>query len=194
MAVVVTGTSLFAHRTVYDIWLSVIPGRFLQLSSNPNPPPSQSLTHLPDPTSEFIFPLQQKEGPSWPFIFQFRAFFSSYFFADKCSPIHPDRCHIASLPFWYIASDPATCNKKAAPGTPFPRQCSDTGYYLKGASLMVLSGKPFLLDSMSIYTFGKNCGISLFLVKERQHNMLRTCRCSWVAIYCMLHLFTYCVW
>lgn len=21
------------------------------------------------------------------------------FFADKCSPIHPDRCHIASLPF-----------------------------------------------------------------------------------------------
>lgn len=33
-----------------------------------------SSTHLPHPTSEFIFSLQQKEGPSWPFIFQFRAF------------------------------------------------------------------------------------------------------------------------
>lgn len=95
-------------------------------------------THLPHPTSEFIFSLQQKEGPSWPFIFQFRAFL---FFADKCSPIHPDRCHIASLPFWYIASDPATCNKEPAPGTPLPRHRSDTGDYFKGASLVVLSAE-----------------------------------------------------
>ena len=63
------------------------------------------------------------------------------FFADKCSPIHPDRCHIASLPFWYIASDPATCNKEPAPGTPLPRQRSDTGDYFKGASLVLLSAE-----------------------------------------------------
>lgn len=56
-------------------------------------------------------------------------------FADKCSPIHPDRCHIASLPLWYIASDPATCNRESAPGTPLPGQHSDTGDYFKGASL-----------------------------------------------------------
>lgn len=63
------------------------------------------------------------------------------FFADKCSPIHPDRCHIASLPFWYIASDPATCNKEPAPGMPLPRQRSDTGDYFKGASLGLLSAE-----------------------------------------------------
>lgn len=56
-----------------------------------------------------------------------------FFFLDKCSPAHPDRSHVASLQFWFIASDPATCNKKAAPGTPIPRQCSDTGDYFKGA-------------------------------------------------------------
>lgn len=65
----------------------------------------------------------------------------SFFFTDKCYPIHPDRCHIASLPFWYIASDPATCNKEPAPGTPLPRQHSDMGDYFKGASLVILSAE-----------------------------------------------------
>lgn len=65
----------------------------------------------------------------------------SFFFADKCSPIHPDRCHIASHPLWSIASDPATCNKDLAPGTPLPRQHSDTDDYFKGASLVLLSAK-----------------------------------------------------
>lgn len=59
-------------------------------------------------------------------------------FADKCSPIHPDRCHIASLLLWYIASDPATCNRESAPGTPLPGPHSDMGDYFKGASLAAL--------------------------------------------------------
>lgn len=62
-------------------------------------------------------------------------------FADKCSPIHSDRCHIASLPLWYIASDPATCNKESAPGTALPGQHSDTGDYFKGASLSAPSAE-----------------------------------------------------
>lgn len=51
------------------MWSGGIQGECVQ--SGPSP---TSLTHLPHPTSEFIFSLQQKEGPSWPFIFQFRAF------------------------------------------------------------------------------------------------------------------------
>lgn len=119
-------------------------------------------THLPHPTSEFIFSLQQKEGPSWPFIFQFRAFL---FFADKCSPIHPDRCHIASLPFWYIASDPATCNKEPAPGTPLPRHRSDTGDYFKGASLVVLSAET--LTGLCVHVHSPLCSL-----QERRYRLV----------------------
>lgn len=101
------------------------------------PIPPFSLIHLPHLISEFIFSLQQRKD-------HLGLSFSSsglFFFADKCSPIHHDRCHMASLPFWYIASDPATCNKEPAPGTLLPRQRSDTGDYFKRALLVLLSAE-----------------------------------------------------
>lgn len=96
------------------------------------------------------------------------------FFADKCSPIHPDRCHIASLPFWYIASDPATCNKEPAPGTPLPRQRSDMGDYFKGASLVVLSAET-LAGARYPYTLSTVPAAGMWVsacvwVKERHNN------------------------
>lgn len=99
------------------------------------------------------------------------------FFADKCSPIHPDRCHIASLPFWYIASDPATCNKEPAPGTPLPRQHSDMGDYFKGASLVALSAETLAGCHIRMHSLPcplQECGYRLVSGSEKrqQHDTL----------------------
>lgn len=106
----------------------------------------QGILCIPTPPLQLISPIQHRNlySPSSKKKNHLGLSFSSSglsFFADKCYPIHPDRCHIASLPFWYIASDPATCNKEPAPGTPLPRQHSDTGDYFKGASLAMLSAE-----------------------------------------------------
>lgn len=143
------------YKSVYEMWSGSIQGNLC----SPAPPP---LLDSSPPSNLRIYILPPAKGRTiLAFHFPVQGF---PFFADKCSPIHPDRCHIASLPFWYIASDPATCNKEPAPGTPLPRQRSDMGDYFKGASLVMLSAETIAGRSVRIHSLScplQECGYRL---------------------------------
>lgn len=144
------------YRSVCEMWSGSIQGNLC----SPAPPP---LLNSSPPSNLRIYILPPAKGRTiLAFHFPVQGF---PFFADKCSPIHPDRCHIASLPFWYIASDPATCNKEPAPGTPLPRQRSDMGDYFKGASLVMLSAETIAGHCVHAHRYAccRNVGIGLCL-------------------------------